>query len=323
MVLGVVIETAVYEARGLTRTFPGAPGPVVDAVDCRVEAGEVFGVLGRNGAGKSTLVRMLVGLLHPDDGRVRLCGTDVTGQARHAAERVAYLPQHETALDDMTVRTAMTTTARLRGVRRRQAHAQTERLLDELGMAALADARMTRLSGGQRRLAAVACSLTGDRRVLVLDEPTTGLDLDARRVVWSALERRRTEYGAAVVLVTHNVAEAEAVLDRVLVLHAGRAGACGTPGRLKERFGGQVRLDLTWRNNPASPDLRAPMLGLAGHTVHERGRRWTVRLPAQEAHAVLGRVLSCPVQGDLEDFTLAPPSLEDVLLTVDAGGDPR
>jgi ABC-2 type transport system ATP-binding protein len=301
---------AACAARGLTRTYPGAARPAVEDVSLDARPGEVFGVLGRNGAGKTTLVRLLVGLLRPDAGRVLVGGTDVTARAAHAAEHLAYLPQHESALSDMSVRTALETTGRLRGLSRPEARAQSDALIAELDLAALADRRVGRLSGGQRRLAGVAATLAGERPLLVLDEPTTGLDLDARRTVWDALDRRRAG-GAAVILVTHNVLEAETVLDRVLVLGRGRPVACDTPGRLKDRFGGLVRLDLTWRGDPPLDprDLGGP--------VRRRGLRWSARLPAGQAHEALGRILAGPAYAALDDFGLAPPSLEDVLLACD------
>ncbi|MFC6881372.1 MULTISPECIES: ABC transporter ATP-binding protein [Actinomadura] len=302
---------AVCEATALSRSYAGASRPAVDGVTLNVRPGEVFGVLGRNGAGKTTLVRMLVGLLRPDTGRVLLDGTDVTARSAHAAVHLAYLPQRESALADMSVRTALETTGRLRGLPRAAARAQADDLVAELALAAIADDRVGRLSGGQRRLVGVATALAGERPLLVLDEPTTGLDLDARRTVWDALDRRRSG-GAAVLLVTHNVLEAETVLDRVLVLHAGRPAALGTPGRLKERFGGLVRLDLAWRDEPAIDPA-----GLGG-TVLRRGRRWTVRLPVAEAQDVLAGILNGPAYAALDDFGLAPPSLEDVLLACDS-----
>jgi ABC-2 type transport system ATP-binding protein len=271
----------------------------------------VFGVLGRNGAGKTTLVRMLVGLLRPDHGSVRIADIDVTAKANRAAAHVAYLPQRESALADMSVRTAVETTARLRGLSRGQARTQVADLLAELVMTDFADSRVDRLSGGQRRLTGVATALVGERSLLVLDEPTTGLDLDARRVVWEALDRRRRDAGTSVVLVTHNVLEAEAVLDRVLIVHAGRPIACDTPALLKARFGGLVRLELAWRHEPS---IESEVLG--EHVV-ERGLRWSVRLPLKQAQHVLGRVLSGSALADLDDFSLVPPSLEDVLLACD------
>ena len=198
-----------------------------------------FGLLGPNGAGKTTLVRQLVGLLRPDEGEIRLLGRPLTsgrGSSRVGADAsacVAYLPQHEAALADLTVELAIQSTGRLRGLSAADARAERDSLIAELGLEPLVGRVIGKLSGGERRLAAVGATLAGHRAVVVLDEPTTGLDPQARRAVWAALERRRRDFGVTVVLVTHNVLEAEAVLDRVAVLDGGRVIACDTPGRLK------------------------------------------------------------------------------------------
>jgi ABC-2 type transport system ATP-binding protein len=154
--------------------------------------------------------------------------------------------------------------------------------------------------------------------VLVLDEPTTGLDPIARRAVWSAIERRRAQSATTVLLVTHNVLEAETVLDRVAILDRGRVIACDTPGRLKAKVDRDVRLELAWRHDP--PDADPLVKALRAQAV-EHGRRWSVRLPADDARAALAELTNGPLFAALDDFTLSTPSLEDVYLTL--GGAAR
>jgi ABC-2 type transport system ATP-binding protein len=289
----------------------GDPVLANDGISLTVRSGEVFGLLGPNGAGKTTLVRQLVGVLRPDSGRVELLGHDITATPALAPRLVAYLAQEEPALVELPVGVAVETTGRLRGLPRRQARPAATALLEELGLTALAGRPMTTLSGGQRRLAQVATALIGDRPLLVLDEPTTGLDPTARRDVWAALSRRRAT--TTVVLVTHNVLEAETVLDRVAVLDRGRVIACDTPGRLKALVSGDVRLDLVWREEPPYDDPTVARL-------HERavvdGRRWSTRLPQAEAREALGRLTGGAAFAALDDFTLATPSLEDAYLAL-------
>ena len=284
-----------------------------DDVSLEVLAGEVFGLLGPNGAGKTTLVRLLVGVLRPEAGRVSLLGQDVTADPRAASRLLAYLAQDEPALNELPVGLAVETTGRLRGLSRRDARAQTADLLDELGLAAVQARPLTKLSGGQRRLAQVAAALIADRPLLVLDEPTTGLDALARRAVWEVLRRRRTEAGVTVVLVTHNVVEAEQVLDRVAVLDRGRVIACDTPGRLKALVSNDVRLDLVWRDEPP---LGEPAVAALLARSEVDGRRWSARLPAADAREALGRLTAGPALAALDDFTLATPTLEDVYLSL-------
>jgi ABC-2 type transport system ATP-binding protein len=309
-------EVPAYRLRGVVRRH----GEVLanDGIDLDVGVGEVFGLLGPNGAGKTTLVRQLVGLLQPDSGSIDLFGTALGAHRGLAARTVAYLPQDESAIGDLTVRLAVETTARLRGLPKREARRQATALLDELGLGTLADRVVARMSGGQRRLAGVATALAGSRRVLVLDEPTNGLDPTARRAVWSALDRRRATDGVTVVLVTHNVLEAESVLDRVAFLDRGRVLACDTPGRLKAQVSDEVRLDLIWRSDPPVDDATVASLE---PRAHQTGRRWSIRLPVDEAREALTRLTTGAAFAALDDFTLATPSLEDVYLALGGADD--
>jgi ABC-2 type transport system ATP-binding protein len=308
------VSAAAVEARGVEKTYRGGAGVRVranDGIDLEIGAGEVFGLLGPNGAGKSTFVRQIVGLVTPDAGSVRVLGRDVREDRSWPSRCIAYLAQDESALMELPVRVAVETTARLRGVQRRDAARTATAVLDELDLGEVRDRPIARLSGGQRRLACVAAALAAERPVLVLDEPTTGLDPVARRAVWSAVGRRRVEHGTTVVLVTHNVLEAEALLDRVAILDRGAVIACDSPGRLKAAVSDDVRLDLVWRAEP--PQSEPAVAALRSRAVVD-GRRWSLRLPQEEARAVLGQMMTGATMAALDDFTLATPSLEDVYL---------
>jgi ABC-2 type transport system ATP-binding protein len=305
-------RTAAVAVEGLVRHHRGGV-LATDGLSLEVLSGEVFGLLGPNGAGKTTLVRQLVGVLRPEAGRVVLLGTDVTADPRAASRLLAYLAQSEPALDELPVGLAVETSGRLRGLSRGQAQVAASALLEELSLGELRDRPLCRLSGGQRRLAQVATALIGDRPLLVLDEPTTGLDVVARRAVWEALRRRRTTLGTTVVLVTHNVLEAEQVLDRVAVMDHGRVIACDTPGRLKALVSDDVRLDLVWRSDPPLDD---PAVAALAARADVDGKRWSARLPVAEAREHLARLTGGPVLAALDDFTLATPTLEDVYLAL-------
>jgi ABC-2 type transport system ATP-binding protein len=309
-----------YVVQGLVKTYRAKTGDVhaTAGVDLTIRPGEVFGLLGPNGAGKTSLVRQLIGLLRPDVGHIALFGHDVVARPQLVAGFVAYLPQDDAALADLSPAAALQTTARLRGSSRAGAAGERDALIAELGLADFAGRPIAKLSGGQRRLAGVGAALVGDRPVLVLDEPTTGLDPTARRAVWAALERRRLERGTTVVLVTHNVLEAETVLDRVAIIDHGKVIASDTPGRLKAMVDRDVRLELAWRDEPPVGD---PLVRTLQAKAVEHGRRWSIRLPADEARAALGELTGGPLFAALDDFTLRTPSLEDVYLAL--GGAAR
>jgi len=313
----------VCTVRGLVKTYPAARGrrgapatPEVrasDGIDLDVVRGEVFGLLGPNGAGKSTLVRQLTGLLRPDAGQVRVLGHDLVRHPERASRLLGYLGQDSTALDELTVALAAETTARLRGLDARAARAERDAVIGELGLAGIAGRPLKKLSGGQRRLACVAAALVGERPLLVLDEPTTGMDPVARRAVWAAVDRRRAERGVTVLLVTHNVIEAETVLDRVAVLDRGRVIACDTPAGLKAMVADEVRVELVWR---AEAPLHIPGVAALRDAAHASGRRWTLRLAPDAARAAIATVTGGPAFAALDDFTLATPSLEDVYVAL-------
>ncbi|GLW70701.1 ABC transporter ATP-binding protein [Kitasatospora phosalacinea] len=298
---------------GLVKTYRtgGTEVRANDGIDLDVRRGEVFGLLGPNGAGKSTLVRQLTGLLRPDAGRIELLGHDVVRHPERAARLLGYLGQESTALDELTVALAAETTGRLRGLTRAAARAETAEVVTELGLEAIAHRPLAKLSGGQRRLACFAAVLVGERPLLVLDEPTTGMDPVARRAVWSAVDRRRAERGTTVLLVTHNVIEAETVLDRVAVIDAGRVIACDTPGGLKALVDGHVRLDLVWRTDAP---LTVPAVAALAERAERTGRRWTLRTTPDEARELVAAVTTGPAFAALDDFTLATPTLEDAYL---------
>ncbi|MGW9177907.1 ABC transporter ATP-binding protein, partial [Streptomyces decoyicus] len=152
-----------------------------DGITLDVHGGEIFGLLGPNGAGKSTLVRQLTGLLRPDSGSVRVLGHDLVRHPERAARLLGYLGQESTALDEMTVALAVETTGRLRGLGAREARAERDAVIGELGLDGITGRPLKKLSGGQRRLACLATALIGERPLLVLDEPTTGMDPVAGR----------------------------------------------------------------------------------------------------------------------------------------------
>jgi ABC-2 type transport system ATP-binding protein len=279
-----------------------------------VERGEAFGLLGPNGAGKTTLVKQLVGLLTPTSGEVRLFGEAVRttgGSEQRVGRTVAYLPQGAMALGELKVAEALRWTAMLRGLGRATAESEIEELLDGLQLRALADRAIRRLSGGQRRLVQIGMGLAGRLPVLILDEPTADIDPALRRRIWDLISAR-VGAGAAVILVTHDVAEAEHALNRVAIIDRGRVVVAGTPAELKADLAHRTRIELVV-SETASLDARTLAAEIGGET-RIRGRHVSAWVPADLALRTLEKVMSSAGPESFEDVRMITPSLEDVYL---------
>ena len=226
-------ETAVAMARLVGVRHRYGALTALDGVDLEVRAGEVLALLGSNGAGKSTALGLLTGLLRPQQGLVELCG----GNPRDAARREGLGAMLQEARLPDTLRVGELVRQFSAAYAAPRAEAETMALA---GLEGLEDRYYGALSGGQQRRVQFALAICGRPRVVLVDEPTTGLDAEARRAFWSVLRGLRLE-GAALVLTTHYLEEADALADRVVVLRTGRIVAEGSPMQLKARMGG-VRL---------------------------------------------------------------------------------
>lgn len=285
-----------------------------DDLSFEVGAGEVFGLLGPNGAGKTTLVRQLAGLLRPEQGRVALFGLDLAERPRWAAENIAYMSQRPAAIADLTPLEAIAVTGRLRGMAASEAGAAAGALVEELDLGGVAGRRIGRLSGGEARLAALGTTLIGERPLLVLDEPTAELDPINRRRVWEALRRRQAEQATTIVLVTHNVAEAETVFDRVVIMDRGRFLLTGAAAEVKARLADRVRVEMVV---PADGDP-APDLGDAVTDVRPYGRRRYVGWGDKSRAGAIFSVLS---SSGLDDYSVGTATLEDLFRLVGGEGE--
>ena len=231
----------------------------VDQVDLSIEAGEIFGVLGPNGAGKTTLLECMVGLRRPTRGSIRVLGLDPHTARDEFTTRVAVQPQEASIFESLTAREAIDLFGAFYAD-----PVDTDEVLRLVALEDLADRRITKLSGGQQRRALVGVTLVGRPEVVVLDEPSAGLDPQARRSLWQVLERLRAQ-GTTVVLTTHHMDEAAAVCDRVVIIVDGRIKAQGTPRELAV----QLRPDLAGQEGRISGvDLEDVFLSLAETADH-------------------------------------------------------
>jgi lipooligosaccharide transport system ATP-binding protein len=207
---------------------------VVRDISFHVPAGQCFGLLGPNGAGKTTTMRCCLGLTQPDAGTIRLVGLPIPDRAREARVRVGVVPQFDNLDPDFTVTENLIVFGRYFGLSRRECEARVGYLLDFAGLADKADARIEALSGGMKRRLTLARALINDPQVLFMDEPTTGLDPQARHLVWDRLKALLTQ-GRTIVLTTHFMDEAQRLCDRVAIMDHGVLIAEEGPRRLIER----------------------------------------------------------------------------------------
>ncbi len=207
---------------------------VVRGVSFEVRTGECYGLLGPNGAGKTTTLRCCLGLTAPDTGEIRLDSLPVPARAREARARVGVVPQFDNLDPDFTVRENLAIFGRYFGLPRSAVAARVPYLLDYAGLADKADAPIETLSGGMKRRLTIARALINDPRILFLDEPTTGLDPQARHVVWERLKRLLVE-GRTIILTTHFMDEAQRLCDRVAIMDHGVFIAEAPPDSLIER----------------------------------------------------------------------------------------
>ena len=219
------------KAKGLTKRYGDIE--VVSSLDLHVRRGECFALLGPNGAGKTTTLRLLLGLTDPDAGTIELAGIPVPQRAREARMKVGVVPQMDNLDPDFSVRENLVAYGRYFGMDPRTISARLPELLDFAGLASKADAQISQLSGGMKRRLTLARALVHDPDILFLDEPTTGLDPQARHLIWQGL-RRLINAGKTIVLTTHFMDEAERLADRIVILDHGRIVTEGAPRALIE-----------------------------------------------------------------------------------------
>ena len=219
----------VLRTRGLRKRYGELE--VVGGLELDVAPGECFGLLGPNGAGKTTTLRLCLGLTHPDAGEIELLGEPVPARARQARQRVGVVPQFDNLDPDFTVAENLQVYGRYFGLPKESIGEKLPGLLDFAGLAGREAARINTLSGGMKRRLTLARALINDPQLVFMDEPTTGLDPQARHLIWERL-RRLTHEGKTLVLTTHFMEEAERLCQRLAIMDRGRVIAIGTPRSL-------------------------------------------------------------------------------------------
>jgi ABC-2 type transport system ATP-binding protein len=298
------------EARELRKSYGEVKA--LCGVDLEVGAGSVYGLLGPNGAGKTTAVRILTTLLPPDGGSARVAGLDVVGEAAEVRKRIGLAGQYAAVDENLTGFENLDMVGRLYHLGRRNARERARELLEDFDLSDAGGRLVKTYSGGMRRRLDLAAALVARPQVIFLDEPTTGLDIRSRIVLWETIEALVAK-GATVLLTTQYLDEADRLAERIAVVDHGVVIAEGTPNELKTRVGGdrlEIRLDDAARSEAALAAL-APVAD---------GRPWfedgALRVPLERKRGEIADAVRLLDEAGIgiEDISVGKPSLDDVFL---------
>jgi ABC-2 type transport system ATP-binding protein len=300
-------------AEGVCRRFGDVTA--LDGVDLEIPAGTVLGLLGHNGAGKTTMVRILTTLLKPSSGRASVCGHDVV-QAPHEVRESLSLAGQQATLDELLSGTEnLVLLGMLLGLNRRSAKRRAAELLERFGLSDAAKRVVSTYSGGMRRRLDLAACLLVPRPVVLLDEPTTGLDPASRIEVWAAI-RELVDDGTALLLTTQYLEEADRLADMIVVLARGRVVAQGTPGQMKDEVGGR-RVEAVIGEGE---DLHAAAAAL-GHDAAIDDRARTVSVAAPDGADDLAAAMQALADFTVVEAALRRPTLDDAFLQLAGEAD--
>ena len=291
-----------FQAVSKTFTTPKGPFQALNDVSLDIEEGEFFGLLGPNGAGKTTLISILAGLARASSGRVTVLGHDVQADYAAARRKLGVVPQELVFDPFFNVRESLRIQSGYFGVRNNDAW--IDELLENLGLADKATANMRQLSGGMKRRVLVAQALVHKPPIIVLDEPTAGVDVELRQTLWHFVARLNKE-GHTVLLTTHYLEEAEALCSRIAMLKSGSIVALSATSELLQAASGSV---LQFKTDAALPPALAAVARVTGRIV---------QLPAHDAAEIESHLAALRVAGvPVNDMEIRRPDLEDVFLQV-------
>ena len=232
-------EVDAIKAEGLTKVFNGSL-VAVDHINFSVKHGEIFGFLGPNGAGKTTTINMLITVLKPTEGKASILGYDIAKQHNEVRYSIGVVPQEYTADEDLTGIENILLCADLYGIPRKVSKKRAADLLELVELTKFKDKKVQTFSGGMRRRLELACGLINRPKVLFLDEPTLGLDVQTRAATWNYIKTLKKEFGMTLFMTTHYLEEADTLCDRIAIIDHGKIIVIGTPEELKESLGGDI-----------------------------------------------------------------------------------
>jgi ABC-2 type transport system ATP-binding protein len=277
-----------------------------DNISLSIREGEVFGLLGPNGAGKTTLVNQIIGLTKPSSGSITLDGVDIIANPGYARQNCSFQAQTQVPISGLNTLQAIELVGRIRGGKAPDVRRRAMELIDKLELGEWKKTMGVVISGGVRRLVAFCMAAVVPGKIVIIDEPTNDIDPLRRRILWDEVQELARR-GSAVLLVTHNVLEAEKVVDRLAIVDQGRIMGMGTPASLKQDEGDVMRLELILepgREEPSLPDyLQNPV------TVN---RRILARVNPSDITPAIEWARGLKESSVIEEFSLGPATLEDI-----------
>lgn len=298
----------VLNVERVTKVFSNGKTKVVanDNLSFSMQKGEILGLLGHNGAGKTTLVNQILGLLTPTSGEITLLGKSVAESPARARSICSVQPQSQIPLGNLTPAQAVSIMGSMRKGKKSEVRRRMNELFEALDMQGWANTEGEKLSGGIRRLTAFCMAVVVPGEIVILDEPTNDVDPMRRRYLWDTI-RKLTDDGTSVILVTHNVLEAEKAVDRVAILHKGKFLSQGTPSEVKSSVSNQIRIEVSLAAEFEEFDI--PSFALSSH---RKGTRLVFSVEQRSALEVVEWARRRIDEGTVLDYSISPTTLEDV-----------
>ena len=304
------------EVNGVTKVFSGPKKSKIIAnenLSFSIKEGEIFGLFGHNGAGKTTLVNQIMGLTSPSSGNINLLGKSVQESPERARSICSLQPQSQLPLGFLSPTQAVTIMGKMRGAKKKDVNRRRNELFQALDIEQWANTEGNKLSGGIRRLTAFCIAVIVPGKLVILDEPTNDVDPVRRRYLWQVI-RELISDGTSVILVTHNVLEAEKAVDRVAILHKGKFLAKGTPSEVKGTAANKMRIELNLLDD--KQDIEIPDWVLSSR---RKGTRMFFSVNQSSVSLAIDWVSKQVENASIIDYSMSPTTIEDVYVELTTG----
>jgi len=301
----------IIQVDNLTKVFNKSL-TAVDHVSFSVKEGEIFGFLGPNGAGKTTTINMLITVLKPTSGTAMVCGHSIQKDANGVRNSIGVVPQEYTADEDLTGMENILLCADLYGIPRSESKKRAQELLELVELTKFADKRVQTYSGGMRRRLELACGLINRPRVLFLDEPTLGLDVQTRAATWSYIKRLKEQYNMTIFMTTHYLEEADNLCDRIAIIDHGKIIKLDSPDALKESIGGDI---LTVTTKEDDNDVSG-LISKVPKVKEVKKQNSTYRVKVEKGEETAPLILNALMKNGvtITKLSLSKPTLDEVYL---------